>query len=345
MKKTLLIFFAIVLLVALSACGATDEKGAVIGSVNGVDVYQSEYEHYLADYFDSYYSYYGDNYGLNLADQEIIDTYMPTFMSDLEYYSWQHCVEAALIRQVANDEFGITYDNEFAKAFLPYGEYRTVETDGILSQLTTSDAVQNAASAAAEAAFNADPREYRGTSHILITCDVDDAEAKAAAYEQACQIIQMLQDGASFEDMIAAYSAESTTSYDPIDADGNMIDGSTRFVQEYADGAFSLAKEGDYTLEPVLTQYGYHIIRLNSIISSFQDAKPYMTNLENYFTDLLKQYEDEADIVCNVDFKYYSPDAAEDGAAEDGAAEDGAVEDGAAPEGAAEEESSEAAGE
>ncbi|MBQ1501926.1 MAG: peptidylprolyl isomerase, partial [Firmicutes bacterium] len=257
MKKTLLIFFAIVLLVALSACGATDEKGAVIGSVNGVDVYQSEYEHYLADYFDSYYSYYGDNYGLNLADQEIIDTYMPTFMSDLEYYSWQHCVEAALIRQVANDEFGITYDNEFAKAFLPYGEYRTVETDGILSQLTTSDAVQNAASAAAEAAFNADPKEYRGTSHILITCDVEDAEAKAAAYEQACQVIQMLQDGASFEDMIAAYSAESTTSYDPIDAEGNMIDGSTRFVQEYADGAFSLAKEGDYTLEPVLTQYGY----------------------------------------------------------------------------------------
>ncbi|MBQ1342986.1 MAG: peptidylprolyl isomerase, partial [Firmicutes bacterium] len=262
MKKTLLIFFAIVLLVALSACGATDEKGAVIGSVNGVDVYQSEYEHYLADYFDSYYSYYGDNYGLNLADQEIIDTYMPTFMSDLEYYSWQHCVEAALIRQVANDEFGITYDNEFAKAFLPYGEYRTVETDGILSQLTTSDAVQNAASAAAEAAFNADPKEYRGTSHILITCDVEDAEAKAAAYEQACQVIQMLQDGASFEDMIAAYSAESTTSYDPNDAEGNMIDGSTRFVQEYADGAFSLAKEGDYTLEPVLTQYGYHIIRL-----------------------------------------------------------------------------------
>ena len=321
MKKTLLIFFAIVLLVALSACGATDEKGAVIGSVNGVDVYQSEYEHYLADYFDSYYSYYGDNYGLNLADQEIIDTYMPTFMSDLEYYSWQHCVEAALIRQVANDEFGITYENEFAKAFLPYGEYRTVETDGILSQLTTSDAVQNAASAAAEAAFNADPKEYRGTSHILITCDVDDAEAKAAAYEQACQIIQMLQDGASFEDMIAAYSAESTTSYDPIDADGNMIDGSTRFVQEYADGAFSLAKEGDYTLEPVLTQYGYHIIRLNNIISTFEDAKPYMTNLENYFTDLLQQYEDEADVVCNVNFKYYSPDAAEDSAAAEDAAD------------------------
>ena len=325
MKKTLLIFFAIVLLVALSACGATDEKGAVIGSVNGVDVYQSEYEHYLADYFDSYYSYYGDNYGLNLADQEIIDTYMPTFMSDLEYYSWQHCVEAALIRQVANDEFGITYDNEFAKAFLPYGEYRTVETDGILSQLTTSDAVQNAASAAAEAAFNADPKEYRGTSHILITCDVEDAEAKAAAYEQACQVIQMLQDGASFEDMIAAYSAESTTSYDPIDAEGNMIDGSTRFVQEYADGAFSLAKEGDYTLEPVLTQYGYHIIRLNSIISSFEDAKPYMTNLENYFTDLLKQYEDEADVVCNVNFKYYSPDAAEGEAAEDSAAAEDAA--------------------
>ena len=315
MKKTLFILTLILLVVAMSACGAVDEKGAVIGSVNGVDIYESEYEHYLSDYFDSYYSYYGDNYGLNLADQEIIDTYMPTFMSDLEYYSWQHCVEAALIRQVASDEFGITYENEFAKAFLPYGEYRTVETDGILSQLTTSEDVQAAAEAAAEASFNADPKEYRGTSHILITCDVDDAEAKAAAYEQACQVIQMLQDGASFEDMIAAYSAESTTSYDPIDADGNMIDGSTRFVQEYADGAFSLAKEGDYTLEPVLTQYGYHIIRLNNIISTFEDAKPYMTDLENYFTELLQKYEDEAEVVCNANFKYYSPDGAEDEAA------------------------------
>ena len=112
--------------------------------------------------------------------------------------------------------------------------------------------------------------------------------------------------------MIAAYSAESTTSYNPIDADGNMIDGSATFVKEYADGAFSLAAEGDFTQEPVLTRYGYHIIRLNNIVSSFEDAKPYVTNLENYLTSLLEKYEEEADIVCNVDFKYYGKETADE---------------------------------
>ena len=312
MKKTLFIIILAVLAVALAACSATDQKDAVVGSVNGVDILQSEYEHYLSDYYDSYYTYYGDNYGIDLSDQETIDAFMPTFMADLEQYSWRHCVEAALIRQVASEEFGITYDNEFIKNFLPLGEYRTVETSGILSQIAASEDAQAAATAAAEEAFNADPKEYRGTSHILITCDVEDEEAKAAAYEQACQIIQQLNDGASFEDMIAAYSAESTTSYDPIDADGNMIDGSSTFVKEYADGAFSLAAEGDFTQEPVLTRYGYHIIRLNSIISSFEDAKPYLTNLENYLTSLMEKYEEEADIVCNVDFKYYGKEAADE---------------------------------
>ena len=318
MKKTLFIITLVVLVFALAACNAAGQKDAVVGSVNGVDIYQSEYEHYLSDYFDSYYTYYGDNYGINLSDQETIDTFMPTFMADLEQYSWKHCVEAALIRQVASEEFGITYENEFIKNFLPLGEYRTVETDNILSQIGSSEDAQAAATAAAEAAFNADPKEYRGTSHILITCDVEDEEAKAAAYEQACQIIQQLNDGASFEDMIAAYSAESTTSYNPIDADGNMIDGSATFVKEYADGAFSLAAEGDFTQEPVLTRYGYHIIRLNNIVSSFEDAKPYVTNLENYLTSLLEKYEEEADIVCNVDFKYYGKEAADDEAEAEG---------------------------
>ena len=41
MKKTLLILTLILLVAALAACGADDGKGAVIGSVNGVDVYQS----------------------------------------------------------------------------------------------------------------------------------------------------------------------------------------------------------------------------------------------------------------------------------------------------------------
>lgn len=323
MKKTLCILALIALMVACAACGETGGKQAVVGSVNGVDVYQSEYEHYLADYYDSYYTYYGDNYGLDISQQENIDAYMPTLLSDLEEFSWQHCIEAALIRQMASSEFGITYENESLQAFLPYGEYRVVETNNLLQLLASSPDVQAAADAAGEAAYNADPREYRGTSHILITCDVDDEEAKAAAYEQAMQVIDMLNGGASFEDMIAAYSAEpDSLSYDPIDAEGNMIDGSTTFVQEYADGAFSLAAEGDYTKEPVLTAYGYHIIRLNSIIDSYEDAKSYLTTMEDYFTQLLQKYEDEAEIVCNVDFKYYNKEGDAGETADDAAAAD-----------------------
>ena len=312
MKKTLMkVLFAIALigaLLALAACGAADENGGVIGSVNGEKIYQSEYDYYLADYYDYYYSYYMNYYGMDMSDQELVGTYMPTLFADLEHYSWERCVEAAFIRQIAKNEYDITYDNDYLADFLPFGEYMYMETNGLYSQLAASEEVQAAAAAAAEAAYNADPREYRGTSHILIACDdVDDPEALATAYEQAMEVIQMLQNGADFDDMVTAYSADGNASYDPIDADGAMIDGSTNFVKEYAQGAFGLSAVGEYTLEPVLSVYGYHIIRLDSIVSSFEDAEPYLVNVSNYLTDLLDQYKEDADIECKVEFKYYDP--------------------------------------
>ena len=332
MKKTLAILTLALLLLAMAACGAGDEKGAVIGSVNGVNIYQSEYDHYLSDYFDYYYTYYSENYGIDLSDQSVIDAYMPTFLAALEYYSWQHCVEAVLIRQIAEKEFGMTYANEFAESFLPYGELRTVETNSIVAQIASSEDVDAAASEAARAAYEADPKEYRGTSHILIACSEEeqaDPATLAAAYEQACQVIQLLNGGADFEEMISAYSAESNTSYDPIDAEGNMIDGSATFVKEYADGAFSLAQEGDITQEPVLSTFGYHIIRLNSIVDTYEEAEPYLVSLETYFSDLLQRYKDEAEVVCNLDFKYYGKEEAADETADDGASDAESQDDGA----------------
>ncbi|MGD6817771.1 peptidylprolyl isomerase [Metabacillus sp. 84] len=93
-------------------------------------------------------------------------------------------------------------------------------------------------------------------SHILVE---DEAKAK--------EVKKKLDDGGKFEDLAKEYSS-----------DGSAQSGGSlgwfdkeQMVKEFSDAAFKL-KEGEIS-QPVKSEYGYHIIRVDETYKSFEEMK------------------------------------------------------------------------
>ncbi len=137
----------------------------------------------------------------------------------------------------------------------------------------------------------------RRSSHILLAASPEGDEDVLA---RANEVIARLDAGEEFSALAAEFSE------DPGSASvGGGLGWNERgvFVPEFEEALFALADIGQYT-QPVLTQYGYHIIRLEGIqggdIASFEDARDMvMADLEERrgrtrFFDLADQLADMA---------------------------------------------------
>lgn len=100
-------------------------------------------------------------------------------------------------------------------------------------------------------------------SHILISTntkadasDEEKQEAEKKALEKAKKVIKELNSGKKFKDLAKKYSDDKATSSNGGDLGyfqlGDMVVDFSNAVKEL--------KKGEYTKEPVKTQYGYHII-------------------------------------------------------------------------------------
>src|SRR5271168_2543402 len=124
----------------------------------------------------------------------------------------------------------------------------------------------------------ADKTEYHA-SHILVPTK-----------EKGEQIIKKLKGGAKFEDLAKAESTDNSK------ANGGDLGWFTtaRMVKPFGDAVKGL-KKGEMTTEPVQTQYGWHIIRLDDTRDSpFDTLKPQLSNtlmqkkFQAYIDDLKK---------------------------------------------------------
>lgn len=96
--------------------------------------------------------------------------------------------------------------------------------------------------------------------HILIASKAtDDPAVIAAAKQKAVDLIGQLNGGADF----------ATLAKENSDDTGSKENGGTigpfshdEMVTPFSDAAYALANVGDYTKEPVQTDYGFHIIKL-----------------------------------------------------------------------------------
>jgi foldase protein PrsA len=71
------------------------------------------------------------------------------------------------------------------------------------------------------------------------------------------EIIDELNDGADFGELVAEHTLDTGT----IESDGELVLEPGRFVPEFEEAAMEL-EEGEFTQEPVESQFGYHIIKL-----------------------------------------------------------------------------------
>jgi len=114
------------------------------------------------------------------------------------------------------------------------------------------------------AAYDAatDKTEYHA-AHILVPTK-----------EKAEQLIKKLKGGAKFEDVAKAESTDTSK------ANGGDLGWFTtaRMVKPFGDAVKSM-KKGEISAEPVQTQYGWHIIRLDDTRDApFDQFKPQLTN-------------------------------------------------------------------
>jgi peptidyl-prolyl cis-trans isomerase D len=149
-------------------------------------------------------------------------------------------------------------------------QYAELTLDSIASQLTVTPENLHAYYDKNQARYG--EIEKRHAHHILIALAAGaDAKADAAALAQAQDIVAQLKAGKDFAELSKKYSADPGSA--TRGGDLGWADKAT-YVAAFADALFSL-QPGQIS-DPVKTQYGYHIIRLDEIrpahVRSFDEA-------------------------------------------------------------------------
>lgn len=180
---------------------------------------------------------------------------------DLAYLEFD-VEDAAQGIEVSDDDVELRYhENE-----LDYMSDESVDVAYV--ELTVSDLMNDPSISVSEedlaAAYEADkkahpPEEKRDASHILL--EVNDQRSAEAAETEIKAIRDRIEAGESFSDLAREYSEDPGSA----DKGGELgLVGKGVFVPEFEDALWSLS-EGEVS-QPVRTQFGYHLILLNSVV-------------------------------------------------------------------------------
>ncbi len=130
---------------------------------------------------------------------------------------------------------------------------------------------------------NKDQFAKRDASHILVA---DEKTAK--------EVKEKLDNGEDFAKLAKEYSTDTANA-----ANGGNLGTFSKgqMVKEFEDAAFAL-KEGEIS-EPIKTQFGYHIIKLNKVADSIDDNKEAITKAltDKKYADYIKELNEKANVV------------------------------------------------
>lgn len=120
-------------------------------------------------------------------------------------------------------------------------------------------------------------------SHILVQDE-----------ETAKEIKEKIDNGEDFAKLAEEYSTDTASA-----KNGGSVGAFAKgqMVKEFEDAAFAM-KEGEVS-DPVKSQFGYHIIKVNKVTDSFEDSKEEITKKikDQKYADYIKKLHEESNVV------------------------------------------------
>ena len=280
----------------LIACGLTLAMVmglAACGSSTAMIVNNEKISQGIMDFYYAYGAMQFAYYGIDIS-QEGYDSYRAA----VEEQAVEIAKESAVIRAAAKER-GLSYDEAQLDTMVEeeisalggedaykewLDEYGITEDDVrwiLETQLYTEvlyadlNADLGASDAEIQAEYEKHPEEYDkiSVSHILISPEDTENDADwETAKTEAEAVIDRLDAGEDFATVAAEVSDDSSAS-----SGGALMTEFTAtnnsYVEEFAAAAFTLKNVGDYSAEPVKSEYGYHIIKLDTKVTGWENLR------------------------------------------------------------------------
>lgn len=282
-KKVLGIMCALVVFTGCSKSPKLSNGEEVIASVDGKDFTANEL-------YDAMKDQYGTTVLIRLVDSYIANQEIESD-DDAKVYAESLISQYKLSYKQAGRDFdqdlrsaGYDSEDEFKKELI--SEYK-------MNEVTKKYVKETVTDKEIEKYYKENISEELNVKHILITpefaddaTDAEKAEAETVAYNKAVDLINMLDQGADFEQLAKDNSKDPGSA-----SNGGVVNNVTKegYVPEFYNAAYEL-EEGEYTSTPVKSKYGYHIIMLVK-----KNEKEPLENLKDTIKDSIVEEKLQSD--------------------------------------------------
>ena len=305
MKKFLAIILSIVMCSALVFTGCSDENEldtSIVATIGGVEVSQAEYNLFYMSGFESNAQQYGENW-FNTESEKNGKTYGEKLKEDTitgikEMIACEKIAseKGIKVEDAELDEYirGIKEQQGGEQGYNSIKEnYRTTDdalrkffkrnllANKLFEKIASEQKVEAVSEEEATSSFLANYANHMKVQHVLISTmpetGEDGKEIPAKSEEEALKIanevIAKLDGGADFDSLIEEYNE------DPGITKGKYYTfTSGEMVAEFEEATMNL-QIGEYTKEPVKTDYGFHIIKRYEIVAEGEEFEAHKEQL------------------------------------------------------------------
>lgn len=262
----------------LSGC---ENKGKVIAVVGGDKIYETEFKNMLTGLYGAdaettaaeEESIYESLISNKLIEQEVKKLDLDVKDKDIEAYIKEIITANGVESKDAfYEELRTTYG--YSKSFVDNLIKSSLEEKKLYDYVVKKEIKVD--DALVKKTYDENPVKFKQVevSHILIS--IDDTTTEAAALSKAKSLIARLATGEDFVSMAKANSDDTGSA-----ANGGLLSGffgadNKDYVAEFVAASVKL-EAGEFTRQPVKSDFGYHIIKANNVKKTFDEVKDYVT--------------------------------------------------------------------
>jgi parvulin-like peptidyl-prolyl isomerase len=297
--------------VTAAGCGLT--SGTLLGTVNGVNVYEKEFDEWYLQFWGGEE---GKNQYLDMFEQYRVN-YIQGYMEQVALLQRAKTDGVAVSQAAVDAEFD-NYRQQFAdtggkpdmelfradlkqkgfteKSLRTYFE-NNMTLQALYTQITQDVTVDEALI-----------RNYyeENSDLFVVNQTVKTRNIVVDTEEEAQEIIRELDEGSDFAELARTRSSDASAK----DNGGDIpeFDADGPYVQPYKDAAFALSEPGEYTKAPVQSEFGYHVILLeNKTAARRRDLEEVRSEIEGNLLAERKQAVFEAfltEVIEEADIQY-----------------------------------------